>query len=280
MDSISKKLNYFFQEHHDQLQKNYPGLTCDHLINRFCDFYDQSKDDWMATTLERFCELLLRAMPLEYIFKQSFFYNHLFYVDERVLIPRSETEILVEKSLEWIKRSPLQRPRLYEVGVGSGAISLSLAANSDKALEIQASDIDLDALEVAKINAFRLRYALNPSTSIKFESGDRLSMAMGEYDLILSNPPYIKEREHRKGVHAQVECYEPHVALYLKDSEYNHWFKIFFEQVRQHLATGGFFIMEGHEDSLDELLEIASKSFNNVKIVKDYADRKRFLECY
>lgn len=138
------------------------------------------------------------------------------------------------------------------------------------------TDIDLSALAVTKYNYYLYHYYLKHH-AIKFKSQDRLLNEDQKYDLIVSNPPYIKAVDDMRGVHQQVHQYEPHIALYLNDSEYNQWFIDFFQQVYQCLNIGGNFLMEGHEDHLEEQLTIAQKIGFKGHVQQDYTNRDRFL---
>jgi release factor glutamine methyltransferase len=199
----------------------------------------------------------------------------MFYVDERVLIPRDETEILVEKAIEIIKKNKIKS--ICEIGIGSGAIFLSILEEFNETLEILATDIEDSALEVAIKNYQLKKYKISDKHQVKFQKNDRLHNIDQKFDLIISNPPYIKEQADLGGVHGQVHAYEPHTALYLKDDEYNQWFELFFKQVELCLNNGGYFLMEGHEDHLQEQLSIA-ESFNlHGDIANDYTNSNRFL---
>ena len=91
--------------------------------------------------------------------------------------------------------------------------------------------------------------------------------------------PIVKEVSDKGGVHHQADSYEPHMALYLKDAEYDEWFDTLFKQVNTSLKEKGLFIMEGHEDHLGNQKELAQKYFNTITVLKDYTQRDRFLLC-
>ena len=138
---------------------------------------------------ERLLALLARRLggePLAYIVGEREFYGLTLRVDERVLIPRQETELLVDLALDWIRASPASRPLIIDVGAGSGAIALAVAANS-RAARVVATDVSADALAVARNNAATLGLA----DRIGFIRCDLLAAARCPADLIVSNPPYI-----------------------------------------------------------------------------------------
>lgn len=251
----------FYEENKEFLSHNYPGLKVLRLIQEF--------EDCTSISQEEFKAQLLKGIPLEHISNVSHFYKDQFFVDKRVLIPRSETEILVEESIKFIKKNNLKS--IYEIGVGSGCISISIAMDCPE-VSIIGSDISIDALEVANKNLeFR-------DLNIRFENQDLISS--GEYDFIVSNPPYIKEIKDSDGVHHQAHSFEPHVALYLKDDEFDEWFERLFKLTSSYLKENGAFFMEGHEDSLGDLKKIALNYFKRVDIIKDYTQRDRFIFCY
>jgi release factor glutamine methyltransferase len=222
---------------------------------------------------------LKQGVPLQYISKTSYFYKSEFFVDRRVLIPRSETEILVEKACEFVSSSPMTKMRIAEVGVGTGAIGLSLLQEvENKELYYLGIDISQDAIDVFKINHFRHAFKISGDHKVDLQIGDRLEGIEDKFDVIISNPPYIKENDDLKLVHKQVKEFEPHVALFLADNIYEQWFKDFFSQSSKLLNDGGIFLMEGHESHLTHLKTLAQEIFNkSVEVIKDYNDQDRFL---
>lgn len=212
--------------------------------------------------------------PIDYLNTQKSFYQSDFYVDQNVLIPRNETEILIEKAIELIKSNKYKK--IIEIGSGSGALGLSIILEIQDSLDFVFTDIDSKALAVTKYNCFLKKNSIKQHR-VEFKLMDRLKGISVKYDLIVSNPPYIKEDRDRRGVHSSVHQYEPHIALYLKDDEYNQWFTDFFQQVYQCLNNGGSFLMEGHEDHLSQQLEVAKSIGFSGYIQDDYTNRNRFL---
>ncbi|MEK7848360.1 MAG: peptide chain release factor N(5)-glutamine methyltransferase, partial [Chloroflexota bacterium] len=145
-----------------------------------------------------------RREPAAYILKRREFYGLEFYVDRRVLIPRPETELLVEKALEVAGGRPL---RVAEVGVGCGAVAIALAHHLPRA-RIWATDISLEALQVARRN--RRRYRLG--RRVHLLPGDLLLPVPGLVDLIVSNLPYVRDADI-PGLPPEVRDYEPLPAL-------------------------------------------------------------------
>lgn len=288
--SLDSYLKNFFEEEKSTLLAHYPGLTLHRLkqdikVHTFLngvDFEELFQFPYLPhrrNPLTIFFNELKEGIPLEYITGYAYFYKSHFKVNRDVLIPRSETEILVEMACDEIKKNYRQKScRILDVGTGSGVIALSILMETSSKVEAIASDISERALTVAKENYFNLQYAISHESSLKFIKSDRFSQVEGQFDLILSNPPYIKRRSDVDNVHHQVKNHEPHMALFLDDDIYDIWFEDFFKSIDTHLNVGGLSIMEGHENHLEHLKKLAEKNnFKSVSIVKDYTQRNRFL---
>lgn len=217
---------------------------------------------------ELLAESYCQGTPFAYLLRESEFYGHRFYVDENVLIPRQETELLVDLLVQGNDRYK----RCLDVGTGSGILALSLLREG-VATSAVAVDLSPSALEVAQLNARRFRL----EDRCEFLLSDRLQMVTGTFDLIVSNPPYIKARAHRDLVHAQVDTFEPAMALYLPDEDYDAWFEELFRQVKGALQPNGLFVMEGHEHTLPELCDRLRSHFSQVELRQDFAGLNRFL---
>jgi len=238
-----------------------------HTVQLDLESADHSLSDTLKSDLEK---SFLKGVPFQYLLENSEFYYHDFYVNNSVLIPRQETEYLVDLIVKEFKG---KAHRILDVGTGSGVILLSLLASGTGESGVGA-DISEDALEVAAINVKRLKL----EQKVKLVKSDRLKMVEGNFDLIVSNPPYIKAHTHRHLVHKSVDQFEPHEALYLPDDEYVSWFEEFFKEVKEHL--NGTFFMEGHELELDEQsLMLNQMGFRNVRIIQDLTGTKRFLRA-
>jgi release factor glutamine methyltransferase len=263
----TEQLKKFFLENEKDLLNNYPGLKFKRLNEELTEFNPECDE-----LFHSFCDQLKSGKPLEYITHKAYFYKDEFYVDENVLIPRCETEILVEIAAQKTKKVfSGKQVKIIDLGTGSGAIILSYLSEIKNA-EAFASDISEEALNVARKNAEFLK------KEVHFLKADRLNMEEGDFDVILFNPPYIKRDSDFENVHHQVREYEPHVALFLNDAEYDEWFREFFTQLKEKLKYPGIFMMEGHEDHLENLKNLAKEmGFDNAEIIKDYGQVPRFL---
>lgn len=219
-------------------------------------------------------KIFLQGLPFCYLLQRVDFFGHQFYVNQEVLIPRPETELLVELAIKKATASQRRYENILDVGTGSGVILLSLLS-TPHFTSGRGADISAAALEVASINARRLRLP-----HAHFHLGDRLQGINGKFDFIISNPPYIKASAHRNLVHQSVNTYEPSLALYLDDLTYDAWFEHFFRQVKLGLAADGLFMMEGHELELQHQAQmLEALGFKQVKVLRDYAGSDRFLEA-
>lgn len=210
------------------------------------------------------------GIPFQYLLEESEFYHHKFYVNKNVLIPRPETEYLVDLIVSEFKG---KANRILDVGTGSGVILLSLLSHGVGKTGVGV-DISQDALEVAAINMKAL--GLDKSATLK--KSDRLQNVEGMFDLIVSNPPYIKAQSHRDLVHASVNKYEPKEALYLPDDFYAFWFEDFFHEIRSHLK--GTFFMEGHELEVENQAKMLGRlGFKDVQVLKDMTGTLRYIKA-
>lgn len=231
---------------------------------------DQSDSETSSHLVPELSELFLKGMPFAYILENSEFYNLNFYVNKNVLIPRPETEFLVDMIAKEFKG---KASKVLDVGTGSGVIILSLLSHGVGKTGVGV-DISDEALEVATINCKRLKL----EKQVQLIKSDRLSKVEGMFDLIVSNPPYIKASSHKELVHKSVDKYEPHQALYLPDDYYMMWFEDFFAEIRSHLK--GTFFMEGHELELDDQAKMLGRlGFQNIKVLNDMSGTKRYLKA-
>ena len=166
---------------------------------------DESFDD--ALFVDRL-EELKKGNPVEYILGYASFCLLKFKVDENTLIPRSETEDLVYRTIEFVKKMGLRKPRILDIGSGSGCISITLNKMLIDSI-VESVDISSKALEVAKENN-----VLN-NTNVEFYLSDCFEKVNGTFDVIISNPPYIDRNSY---VQESVLKYEPHTALFADDN--------------------------------------------------------------
>jgi release factor glutamine methyltransferase len=204
--------------------------------------YAHPERELIAEEQDRYDEVIrerARGCPTQYITGHQEFWGLDLLVSPAVLIPRPETEHLVETVLELVKqREPEEKLRLIDVGTGSGCIALALASELPQA-EIHACDLSDEALEMARANAARLGL----ENRIAFRKSDLLSAFAGEtFDFVVSNPPYVGESEADK-VQRQVREFEPKVAVF-SGQEGMDIYRRLIPQAKEALKPGGWFAAE------------------------------------
>lgn len=257
------------------LAERYPGLTVRRMIDDLAHLLPRRRGGADGLARAYFGHLGTGA-PLEHFTGTAFFYGRPFHVDGRVLVPRPETEGLVELALARAREGSV----VVDVGTGSGNVVLTVALESGVPLRAFAFDTSPGALEAARWNHFLHSFGLPRGTSVRFAEGDRLGSFRGAADVVVSNPPYLKERADLDRVHPQVAAHEPREALFLPDEGYGAWYDAFFRQALRALAPGGVLLMEGHEDRLEGLAERArALGFGGADVLRDLAGRPRYLRA-
>jgi release factor glutamine methyltransferase len=228
-----------------------------------------------AAELGRYREAILRRAarePTQYITGRQEFWSLDFEVNPSVLIPRPETELLVERGLDLVGQSPA---KILDLGSGSGAIAVSLA-HERTSLQLVAVDKSFQALEVARRNAARHRVA----DRIQFAVMDLCAAFSPDvsFDLIISNPPYISDNQ-LSTLSPEIRCHEPQMALRGGPSEGLNVVRKILEQAPSRLKPGGVLLMEigqGHAELLEH--ELAGKPYiESYEFVKDYSGVLRIL---
>ena len=170
---------------------------------------DQEIPHEKTLELKAVCEQLARNIPIQYIYQKAFFFGLDLYVDERVLIPRQETEELVDWILTTYARE--ENLRILDIGTGSGAIAIALKKHLPRA-KVTAMDISGEALQVARTNAKRNKAVIELIQQDILQVGDLAAY----FDIIVSNPPYVREQEKQE-IHPNVLEHEPALALFVPD---------------------------------------------------------------
>lgn len=226
-------------------------------------YLDESK-------LEEGITKLKQGIPVQYIVGNVDFYGLNFKVDERVLIPRFETEELVSRTSEYIQKYFDEKVHILDIGTGSGCIAISLERNLEAVVD--GVDISESALDVANQNNELLH------ANVNFFKSDMLSNVTAKYDVIISNPPYIAHNEEIMDI---VKNNEPHLALYADDNGLEFYKKIL-ENAKKNLKSKSLISFEIGASQKDEIISYAKKFFPNSKIwcEKDLADFDRFIFIY
>jgi release factor glutamine methyltransferase len=211
--------------------------------------------------------------PVAYITGEKEFMSLSFKVTPDVLIPRPDTEMIVEESIrkikEWKKQNPEKKPSILEIGTGSGAISISILHHFAD-LEITATDISESAIHIAEENAMRHNFA----NRIRFVHGDLFAGAKGPFDFIISNPPYIASGDINT-LSPDIIRHEPHQALF-SGKEGLDTIKRILSEGEKKLSPGGWILVEIGEGQYEKIKKIIDDR-KKIQIVEDFAGIIRVL---
>lgn len=210
---------------------------------------------------------LEEGVPVQYIVGNVDFFGNIIKVNKDVLIPRFETELLVEKTIKYVKDNFNKKVSIVDIGTGSGCIAITLKKELD--CDVTGVDISKEALDVAFINA------KDNNVKIDFRLGNMLDNLDRKYDVLVSNPPYIREDEEIQDI---VKNNEPHIALYAKDKGL-YYYKEILKKARDHLNNKFMIAFEIGEMQADDIKKLAKKYLNDINIFveKDYSNRDRFI---
>ena len=227
-------------------------------------------DSEQEERLQGALELLKQQCPIQHILGYEYFCGLSFKVTQATLIPRPETSELVE----WISGETTDSPRILDIGTGSGCIAISLAKKIPGS-KVTAWDISPEALSVAKENS-----SLN-TADVQFAQVDILTHqpAQETFDIIVSNPPYIKEEE-KSGMEANVLNWEPHTALFVPDSDPLLFYRTIAQKALAMLAPGGKLFFEINRAYGRETCEmLTSCGYTQIELRKDFADNDRMIKA-
>lgn len=218
--------------------------------------------------LTRVLDVLKTGKPVQQVLGETVFYGLPLKINEHVLIPRPETEELVDWVIKEIKE---KKETILDIGTGSGCISIAIKKHLP-ALSFSALDISAEALKVASANAI-----LN-GTNIDFIEADILSYSSDKsYDVVVSNPPYIRQLE-KADMHKNVIAYEPHSALFVSDDDPLIFYKAISDFAYTNLNPNGYLFFEINEFLWEETLQILiDKGFKNIELKKDMQGKDRMI---
>ncbi|HEX5152327.1 MAG TPA: peptide chain release factor N(5)-glutamine methyltransferase [Parafilimonas sp.] len=275
---LSVELNRIYNEREavritNMVMEKITGFTnTERLINKQALLTAAQQDQ-----LQAFEEQLLQHKPVQYVLHEAWFAGLKLYVDENVLIPRPETEELVEAIAVDIGTSPQKALSLIDIGTGSGCIAISLKKKLPD-IQVYTMEISDKALEVAQRNATA------NDADIRFLHADILQRKQHKnfppFDIIVSNPPYIKETEASE-MAANVLLYEPHQALFVPDDDALLFYRAIAEFGLQNLRHGnGKIFVEINETLGEEVSTMFNqKGFSAVKIRKDMQRKERIVSA-
>lgn len=228
-------------------------------------FYEFSCNE--VDKIENAIKLRLSHIPLAYIFGKTYFYGREFKVNSSTLIPRMDTEVLVDNVIREIKGSS-KSPSILDIGTGSGIIAITLKKETNST--VTAVDISKSAIEVARENAENL------GAEITFIQSDLFQNLNGlKFDILVSNPPYIKTSVI-KSLDKEVRLNEPLLALDGGENGLFFYQKIL-EEAKDYLNENGKVYFEIGYDQAGEVAKLMKKDFTNIKIIKDYEGNDRVI---
>lgn len=254
-------------------------IVFSHVLNidrmmLFTKYRDDVEDEEIEKIRYFIQKIGREKFPVQYLLNEQEFYGRKFYVDKGVLIPRQDTEILVEKMIDTLKDKVLKNeihPKILDIGVGSGIIGITAA------LEIESSyvlgvDISEKALETAQKNKEILKVS-----NIKFLKSDLFeNVEFREFDMIVSNPPYISLNE--VGIMSDdTLLHEPSEALFAENDGLYFYYEIC-QKASDYLADFGYLLFEiGYKQGKNVAKIMASSGFKNIEVVKDLAGLDRVV---
>ncbi|MFZ4457129.1 MAG: peptide chain release factor N(5)-glutamine methyltransferase [Bacteroidales bacterium] len=272
----------FFEHARRQLTSLYSTLEIDSMINQLI----QSATGFSRTQLImhknselspenrqqllRMLDRLQNSEPLQYVLGETEFLGRSFLVNESVLIPRPETEELVDLIISGNSENQCS---VLDIGTGSGCIAISLASKLPN-VKVEAWDISEDALTVARANAIR------NNQDILFKRVDVLSndFELNSFDVIVSNPPYVCDHES-VNMHKNVLDYEPYIALFVPDGDPLRFYRRIIELATKMLRKGGKLYFEINAVYGKETADLLHENgFSEVKIIKDIFGKDRIVK--
>lgn len=236
------------------------------------NYLDKKVDEEIVELYKKKIGILKENKPIQYVIGNVNFYGNKFLVNENVLIPRFETEELVENTINYIEELfPNKDLKVIDLGCGTGCIGLTLKKKIPK-LDVTLLDISPKALEVAKENAKNLEL------DITLIENDMLENINQKYDIIISNPPYIKENEEVEDI---VKNNEPHLALYAGIDGLDCYKKIL-REAPNHVNREFLIAFEIGESQKDDIISLAKNAFPQAQIMtkKDMQERDRMIFIY
>jgi release factor glutamine methyltransferase len=242
----------------------------DLALNLDLTFSEQEIEDWSILVSE-----LKKEIPIQYLLGKTNFYGLDFEVNPNVLIPRPETEELVEWVIkENSKIEKFKDLKILDIGTGSGCIAISLAKNLPNA-QVFAIDVSENALATAKRNAV----ANGVSVTFLHQNILETKDLMQEFDVIVSNPPYVRNLE-KEEIKKNVLDNEPHLALFVEDNDALIFYRKIAELAQINLVKNGSLYFEINQYLGKETVDLLEKlSFKNIELRKDIYDNDRMVFC-
>jgi release factor glutamine methyltransferase len=261
------------------------GLSKTERVSKKQEQLSALQSDLLQNHLQR----LKTGEPIQYIMNKSWFYGMELYVDKNVLIPRPETEELVQWIMDDMKvsgkdvfvRKPMEADKttqlkILDVGTGSGCLALALKKMMPKA-EVWGCDVSEEALNVARRNGSTL------DIRVDFQGLNFLDLAQQKLlptiDIVVSNPPYVPLRDKEK-MHSNVVDHEPHTALFVSDNDPLTFYKALAEFGKKRLYENGSIYMEIHESAGQDVVDLfKAHEYKKIELKKDMQGKNRMVKA-
>jgi len=277
---LTKELKNVYES--DEL-RNIIELVIEHITNMPRAEQVKNKVPYLTCTqledLDTITERLKKNEPVQYVLGEAWFAGMKFKVNKNVLIPRPETEELVD----WIvKESQKSNPESFrdksqniiDIGTGSGCIPIAIKKKLPEA-SVSAIDVCSEALFTATENAVALNAEVN-FVLLDFLDEEKWK-ELGKYDIIVSNPPYVKQSEINI-MHARVKEFEPHLALFVPDEDALLFYKKLSDFAVKHLKPGGYLFVEINEAFGEQAVSLF-RGFANIELRKDMQGKDRMIKA-
>lgn len=274
------KVQYIIKDIKEKLAPLYSPSECQTIVKIIFDNLmhyspvdlvmkqDEEVSDFIEGKIDNMVNRLLNHEPIQYIFNEAYFHGNMLKVTPDVLIPRPETEELIDLI---VSENPQSDLKVLDIGTGSGAIAVSLARSLRFPI-VSAIDISPKALEVAEENATKLK------VKVKFIEADILNLkAIGNegYDIIVSNPPYITDGE-KDEMEDNVLDFEPHLALFVPNNDPLKFYRAISIYAQRALKRGGKLYFEINNHFGEEMKELLKQNgFTDINIIKDMHGKDR-----
>lgn len=217
---------------------------------------------------------LKQEKPIQYVLGETEFYGLRFLVNENTLIPRQETEELVDLILSKNSKKEIPNSKILDIGTGTGCIAISLAKNLPNA-KVYALDVSEKALEIAKQNAEINKVSVEFLHQSILETEDLKQ----EFDIIVSNPPYVRNLE-KVEIKKNVLEYEPHLALFVEDTNALLFYRKIAQLAQKNLSENGKLYFEINQYLGKETVELLENlAFKNIQLIKDIYGNDRMISC-
>ncbi len=244
---------------------------------RFTNILEEDMDGLIEMSREEIGAIINRLQnhePIQYVTGKAPFFGYFFNVDSSVLIPRPETEELVDLVKNHINSISNKKIKILDIGTGSGCIPITLSLLFPK-IEITAIDVSQKALDCASSNKEKL------NANVKFQKIDFLDPSqwenLNQYDIIISNPPYIPMSE-KKIMNSNVLKYEPHIALFVEEESPLIFYKSIYSFAQNHLIKKGIVFLECNEYSAEKVESVFAPEYE-VRIIKDMQKKDRMIKA-